>query len=211
MKILVTGFDPFSTDKINPAFETVKRLPDSIADATILKLEIPTAFKRCGEVVHQEIVSAHPDYVLNVGQAGGRFGITTERIAINLDDGRIADNDNYRPINQPIEADGATAYFTQLPVNAMTRAIRKEGLPSSISLSAGTYVCNHIMYEVQYRRATEFPELKAGFMHIPFLPTQVVNRPNMPSQSLDDDICGVVEAIKTMVEMDGRSDVDSIE
>lgn len=113
MKILVTGFDPFGNDKINPAIEAVKKLPDTINDATIIKLEIPTVFNQSAQVVHQAIIDNQPDYVLNIGQAGGRFGLTPERVAINLDDGRIADNAGFQPTDQVIQADGQNAYFTQ--------------------------------------------------------------------------------------------------
>jgi pyroglutamyl-peptidase len=211
MKILVTGFDPFGDDQINPAIETVKRLPDQIADAEIVKLEIPTIFDRCAEVVHAAIVKEQPDYVLDVGQAGGRYALTPERVAINFDDGRIADNAGFQPLNRPIHADGETAYFTQLPVKAMAKAIRAVGLPSVVSTTAGTYVCNHIMYQVQYMRAKEFPNLKAGFIHIPFLPDQVTVRPNTPALSLADDVRGLTAAIEAIVERDGRGDIETIE
>ena len=211
MKILVTGFDPFGPDKINPAIEAVERLPDTIADAQIVKLEIPTIFNRCAEVVHDAIVQEQPDYVLNIGQAGGRFGLTPERVAINLDDGRIEDNAGYQPLNHTIHADGENAYFAQLPIKAMTRAIRAAGLPASVSNSAGTYVCNHIMYQVQYMRDKEFPNIQAGFMHIPFLPDQVTNRPNTPSLGLDDDVRGITAAITAIVERDGQGDIETVE
>lgn len=207
MKILVTGFDPFGADKINPAIEAVKRLPDMIAGAEIVKLKIPTIFNKCAEVVHAAIEVQQPDYVLDIGQAGGRFGLTPERVAINLDDGRIADNAGYQPVNHTIHTDGATAYFTQLPIKAMVKAIRDVGLPSTVSNSAGTYVCNHIMYQVQYMRATEFPNIKAGFMHIPFLPAQVTTRPNMPSLALADDVRGITAAINAIVSHDGKGDI----
>ena len=210
MKILVTGFDPFGNDKINPAIEAVKKLPDTINDATIIKLEIPTVFNQSAQVVHQAIIDNQPDYVLNIGQAGGRFGLTPERVAINLDDGRIADNAGFQPTDQVIQADGQNAYFTQLPVKAMVQAIKQAGIPSSLSTTAGTYVCNHIMYQVQYMIDKEFPTLKAGFMHIPFLPDQVVNRPNTPSLSLVDDVAGITAAIGAIVDRDGKGDISII-
>lgn len=210
MKILVTGFDPFGNDKINPAIEAVKKLPDTINDATIIKLEIPTVFNQSAQVVHQAIIDNQPDYVLNIGQAGGRFGLTPERVAINLNDGRIADNAGFQPTDQVIQADGQNAYFTQLPVKAMVQAIKQAGIPSSLSTTAGTYVCNHIMYQVQYMIDKEFPTLKAGFMHIPFLPDQVVNRPNTPSLSLVDDVAGITAAIGAIVDRDGKSDISII-
>lgn len=211
MKILVTGFDPFGPDKINPAIEAVKRLPDTIEGATIVKVEIPTIFNKCAEVVHDAIAREKPDYVLNIGQAGGRFGLTPERVAINLDDGRIADNAGYQPLNHTIHEDGANAYFTQLPIKAMAHAIREAGLPSTVSNTAGTYVCNHIMYQTQYMRDKEFPQIKAGFMHIPFLPDQVTNRPNTPSLSLADDVRGITAALEAIVEFDGKADLDTVE
>ena len=211
MKILVTGFDPFGSDKINPAIEAVKRLPDTIKGAKIIKLEIPTVFNKSAQVVHQAIVKEQPDYVLNVGQAGGRSALTPERVAININDGRIPDNDGYQPLDETIQPDGDTAYFTQLPIKAMAKAIRAAGLPAIVSNTAGTYVCNHIFYQVQYMRAKEFPNLKAGFIHIPFLPEQVITRPNQPSMALADIVKGLTAAIGAIVERDGLSDIKAVE
>ncbi len=211
MKILVTGFDPFGSDKINPAIEAVKKLPDTIKGAKIIKLEIPTVFNKSAQVVHQAIVKEQPDYVLNVGQAGGRSALTPERVAININDGRIPDNDGYQPLDEPIQPDGDTAYFTQLPIKAMAKAIRAAGLPAIVSNTAGTYVCNHIFYQVQYMRAKEFPKLKAGFIHIPFLPEQVITRPNQPSMALADIVKGLTAAIGAIVERDGQSDIKTVE
>ncbi|GFZ27451.1 pyroglutamyl-peptidase I [Lactobacillus corticis] len=211
MKILVTGFDPFGNDKINPAIEAVKRLPDTISGAQIIKLEIPTKFGISKDVVKKAIDQHHPDYVLNVGQAGGRFGLTPELVAINYDDARIPDNAGKQPISTSIQADGAPAYFTQLPIKAMVRAIREAGLPASVSTTAGTFVCNHIFYQVQYLRDKFYPQLKTGFIHIPFLPDQVVNRPNTPALSLADDVKGLTAAISAIVEFDGKNDLESVE
>lgn len=211
MKILVTGFDPFGGDKINPAIEAVKRLSDEINGAEIIKLEIPTVFNKSAEVVKEAIEKENPDYVLNVGQAGGRFGLTPERVAININDGRIPDNEGYQPLGEPIHEYGETAYFTQLPIKAEAKAIRDAGLPASVSNTAGTYVCNHIMYQVQYMRDKEFPNIKAGFIHIPFLPEQVVNRPNTPSMALDDIVKGLTAALGAIVERDGKGDIKAVE
>lgn len=199
MKLLITGFDPFGGEQTNPAIEAVKRLPAAIAGATVVPLEIPTVFGTCAEVVRQAIITEQPDVVLSVGQAGGRSALTPELIAINLDDGRIPDNAGFQPVDQPIQPNGPAAYFTQLPVKAMAQAIRQAGLPSHVSTTAGTYVCNHIMYQVQHLRATEFPQLQAGFIHIPFLPEQVVQRSGVPSLSLTDDVRGLTAAIRAIV------------
>ncbi|WP_297815414.1 pyroglutamyl-peptidase I [uncultured Lactobacillus sp.] len=211
MKILVTGFDPFGADKINPAIEAVKRLSDEINGAQIIKLEIPTVFNKSAEVVKKAIEKENPDYVLNVGQAGGRSSLTPERVAININDGRIPDNEGYQPLGETIHEDGPTAYFTQLPIKAEAKAIRDAGLPASVSNTAGTYVCNHIMYQVQYMRDKEFPNIKAGFIHIPFLPEQVINRPNTPSMALADIVKGLTAALGAIVERDGKGDIAAVE
>lgn len=128
-----------------------------------------------------------------------------------LTNGRIADTAGYQPLNQPIHEDGETAYFTQLPVKAIARAIREAGLSSTVSYTAGTYVCNHIFYQVQYMRDKFFPNIKAGFIHIPFLPDQVIHRTNTPAMSLADDVKGLTAAIGAIVDRDGKGDIEAIE
>ena len=133
MKILLTGFDPFGGEAVNPAFEAVKLLPDTIAGAEIVKQEVPTEFIRAGEVLEAAIQANQPDVVICIGQAGGRSAITPEKVAINLMDGRIADNAGYQPIDVTIQEDGETAYFTSLPVKAMVQSIKDAGIPSALS------------------------------------------------------------------------------
>ena len=210
MKILVTGFDPFGQDTMNPAIEAVKRLPDTIAGAEIIKLEIPTVFNKSAEVTREAMAKHDVDYVLNIGQAGGRFDLTPERVAINLDDARIPDNEGNQPIDVEIKADGEPAYFSQHPVKAMVTAMKNAGLPASVSNTAGTFVCNHIMYQSLYLTHKEFPKAKAGFMHVPFLPEQVLERSGMPAMSLEDITRGIVAAIETIVEFDGKEDLKAI-
>lgn len=207
MKILVTGFDPFGQDIMNPAIEAVKRLPEEISGAQIIKLEIPTVFNKSAEVMAQAMKEHDVDYVLNIGQAGGRFDLTPERVAINLDDARIPDNEGNQPIDVVIKEDGEVAYFSQLPVKAMVTAMKQVGLPASVSNTAGTFVCNHIMYQGLYLTHTAFPKAKAGFMHVPFLPEQVVERPGMPAMSLEDITRGIVAAIEAIVAFDGKADL----
>lgn len=210
MKILVTGFDPFGQDTMNPAIEAVKRLPDTISGAEIIKLEIPTVFNKSAEVTREAMAKHDVDYVLNIGQAGGRFDLTPERVAINLNDARIPDNEGNQPIDVEIKADGESAYFSQHPVKAMVTAIKNAGLPASVSNTAGTFVCNHIMYQSLYLTHKEFPKAKAGFMHVPFLPEQVLERPGMPAMSLEDITRGIVAAIEAIVEFDGKEDLKAI-
>lgn len=207
MKILVTGFDPFGDDIINPAIEAVKRLPDTIDGVKIVKLEIPTVFNKSAEVVREAIEKEQPNYVLNIGQAGGRYEMTPERVAINLDDARIPDNDGQQPVDVQIQEDGAPAYFSQLPVKAMVDYMKEENIPASVSNTAGTFVCNHIMYQTIYLTMTEYPEVKAGFMHIPFLPEQVVTRPNTPAMALDDIVKGITASLKAIIDFDGKEDL----
>lgn len=210
MKILVTGFDPFGDDVINPAIEAVKRLPDTIDGAEIIKLEIPTVFYKSADVVKKAIEKEQPDYVLNIGQAGGRYELTPERVAINLDDARIADNEGQQPIDKEIKEDGDAAYFSQLPIKAMVDYMKKENIPASVSNTAGTFVCNHIMYQTLYLAMTEFPNIKAGFMHIPFLPEQVIERPNTPAMALEDIVKGITASLKAIIDFDGKADLETI-
>ena len=139
MKVLVTGFEPFGGEKVNPAFEAVKGLSAEIHGAEVRWLEVPTVFHKSAHVLEEEMNRYRPDFVLCIGQAGGRSSLTPERVAINQDDARIPDNEGNQPIDLPIRPDGASAYFSSLPIKAMVQAIKKEGLPASVSNTAGTF------------------------------------------------------------------------
>ena len=177
-KILVTGFDPFGGEPVNPAFEAVKLLPESIAGVSVVKLEIPTVFTRSAMVVEEAIEREKPDYVLCIGQAGGRSAVTVEKVAINLAEARIPDNDGEQPFDTPLREDGDTAYFATLPVKAMVKRINASGIPALMSYTAGTYVCNSIMYNVLYLLDRRFPGVKGGFIHVPYATAQGVGKPN---------------------------------
>ena len=198
MKLLLTAFSPFGGEKINPSLEAVKLLKDKILETDIIKLEVPTVFGKSIKIVADAIEKEKPDYVLCIGQAGGRYGITPERVAINIDDARIPDNEGNQPIDRPIFADGEPAYFSNLPVKAMVEEIRKEGLPASLSNSAGTYVCNHLMYGVLYSLSKKYYGVKGGFIHVPFIPEQTVDKPDKPSMSLTDIVRGLEAAIRAI-------------
>lgn len=202
MKILVTGFDPFGGEQINPAIESVKRLPDTIANAEIIKLEIPTVIQKSLQTIKEAIKKHNPDMILSIGQAGGRSDITVERVGINVDDCRIKDNEGNQPIDQPVFLDGPDAYISNLPIKAMVEHIRKQGIPASISNSAGTFVCNHVLYGVRYIVEHEFVGKKSGFIHIPYLPSQVVEKPGQASMALDTIVTGLIAAIEAMVVYD---------
>ena len=200
MKILVTGFDPFGGEKVNPALEAVKSLPSVIHGSEIRWVEIPTVFYKSADVLEAEIVRYQPDVVLCIGQAGGRAGLTPERVAINQDDARIPDNQGDQPIDTPIRLDGEAAYFSTLPIKAMVQAINEVGLPATVSNTAGTFVCNHLMYQALYLADKKFPNMRAGFMHIPYMTEQVVNKPNTASMCLRDIVRGIEAAIGAIVD-----------
>ena len=200
MKILVTGFDPFGGEKVNPALEAVKSLPSEIHGAEIHWVEIPTVFYKSAEVLETAIVRFQPDAVLCIGQAGGRTSLTPERVAINQDDARIPDNQGNQPIDTPIRLDGQAAYFSTLPIKAMVQAIKEEGLPATVSNTAGTFVCNHLMYQALYLADKKFPNMRAGFMHIPYMTEQVINKPNTASMNLTDIVRGIEAAIGAIVD-----------
>lgn len=210
MKILVTGFDPFGEEKLNPAIEAVKLLPDMIEESQVIKLELPTVFHKSAEKLSEAIEQYDPDYILSIGQAGGRAGISFEKVAINIDEARIPDNDGNQPIAEAIQTNGETAYFSQHPLNAMTLAVRAAGLPASISYTAGTYVCNHIMYQALYLSHTKYPKVKAGFIHVPFLTEQVTNKANQASMSLVDIVSALTVSIATLVKYHGKKDVQLV-
>lgn len=200
MKVLVTGFDPFGGESINPAWEAVKVIKDEIAGAEVIKMQIPTVVGKSIAKIHEKMAEINPDIVIAVGQAGGRFGVTPERVAINVTDARIPDNEGNQPIDEPIFADGDAAYFSNLPVKAMVQAIKDAGYPSVLSNTAGTYICNHVMYGILYYIQKEFPNARGGFIHVPYAASQVVNKPNTASMAIADITASLEAAIKAAVE-----------
>ena len=198
MKLLLTAFDPFGGESVNPALEAVMLVKNQINGMDIVKLEVPTVFRKSVKTVGEVIEKERPDFVLCVGQAGGRGDITPERVAINIDDARIPDNEGNQPIDEVIFEDGNSAYFSTLPVKAMVEEIRKEGLPASLSNSAGTFVCNHLMYGVLYILNKQFKGTKGGFIHVPFIAEQVTNKPDKPYMELMDIVRGLEAAIRAV-------------
>lgn len=202
MKILLTAFTPFDGESINPALEAMKLLPDKIGNLAVLKLEVPTVFGKSAKLAIEKIEREKPDFVLSIGQAGGRAEITPERIAINIDDARIPDNEGNQPVDRPIYLDGENAYFSTLPVKAMVEAIKKAGLPAALSNSAGTYVCNHLMYSVLYYIQINALPIKAGFIHVPYIPEQTVEKKDKPSLELSEIVRGLNAALETISKED---------
>lgn len=207
MKVLVTGFDPFGREAINPAFLAMEKVKDRIPGARISKLEVPTVFHRSIQVLKEAIEKEKPDIVLCLGQAGGRYDISIERLAINLDDARIEDNEGNQPIDEKIFEDGENAYFTKLPIKAMVKNIRDQGIPASVSNTAGTFVCNHLMYGLLYMIEKDYPHIRGGFIHVPFIPDQVLEKTNSPSMSLED----ITKAIEHAIEAALGNDEDIVE
>lgn len=207
MKILVTGFDPFGKDTINPSIMVVNQLPDRMNNTEIIKLEIPTKFGESAKNVQEAIVKEQPDYVLHIGQAGGRSEITPERVAININDASLKDNAGNQPIDQPIVLNGEAAYFSTLPVKAMVQYMKKEGINASVSNTAGTFVCNHLMYQTLHFTSNQYPHIKAGFIHIPFIEEQVTTRPGKPFMNLSEIVEGIMLAIQAMIDFDNKEDL----
>lgn len=201
MKLLLTAFDPFGGEPINPALEAVKLVADKVGDVNIVKLEVPTVFGKSIVTVIAAIEKEKPDAVLCIGQAGGRYDLTPERVAINLDDASIEDNEGNQPIDTAIFEDGAPAYFSTLPIKAMVAKIQEAGVPASISDTAGTFVCNHLMYGVLYTLAKKYPDVRGGFMHVPFVTSQVVKRSApAPSLTVEQIVKGIEAAIAAIGE-----------
>ena len=201
MKLLLTAFDPFGGAVVNPAQEAIKLVGDKVAGFEIIKLVVPTVFGKSIAAVTTAMDTFGPDVVLCIGQAGGRYGLTPERVAINLDDARIPDNEGQQPIDMPIFPDGAPAYFSSLPIKAMVARIRESGLPASVSNTAGTFVCNHLMYGVLYHIDKHCPGVRGGFLHVPFTPGQTafLSAP-APSMNEKDIARGIEAAISAIAE-----------
>ncbi len=212
MKILITGFEPFGEEKINPSLEAVKAVANHINTAEIVKMELPTVFYKSLQVLEEGIKLHNPQVVICVGQAGGRSEITPERVAINIDDARIKDNEGNVPIDQVIYKQGENAYFSNLPIKAMVKNMQENGIPASISNSAGTFVCNHVMYGLLYLIDKKYSDIKGGFIHVPFIPAQVINKRGVPSMSLDMIVEGLECAINaiTIYKMDIEESYGSI-
>lgn len=204
MKLLLTAFDPFGGARINPAQEAVKRVRDRIEDVTVVKCYVPTVFGKSIAHVADAIAKHRPDAVLCIGQAGGRAALTPERVAINMDDAPIPDNAGNQPVDTAIFADGENAYFSTLPVKAMAAAIREAGIPAGISYTAGTFVCNHLMYGVLYTLEKHYPGTRGGFMHVPYLPAQVAGGKDIPCMPLEDIVKGIEIAIAVI----GKNETD---
>ena len=192
-KLLITGFEPFGGEKINPSWEAVKLLPEKIGDFEITKAEIPVVFENAAETVIAKADELKPDAIICVGQAGGRSGITPEMVAINLRFASIPDNEGNQPKDIPCVPGGENAYFSTLPVRKMAAAISEASIPCSVSYSAGTYVCNDLIYHVLHHY--KGTDIKGCFIHVPFIPEQTTDKPSMELETIAKALEIAIEAI----------------
>jgi pyroglutamyl-peptidase len=191
MKALVTGFEPFGGEPVNPAIEAVQRLPARLDTVEIRTAVLPAVFGRTIDALEDAIIASDPDIVLCVGQAGGRAALSLERVAINVDDARIPDNAGQQPIDRPVVPGGPAAYFATLPIKAAAAALREAGLPAIVSNTAGTFVCNHVFYGLMHLAASRRLRLRGGFLHVPYLPSQAARLPGAPSMAVDNIARGI--------------------
>lgn len=192
-ELLITGFDPFGGESINPAWEAVKLLPDVIGEYELVKLEIPTVFGAAAQAVIDKAEEIHPNVIISVGQAGGRAAVTPEMVGINLRCASIPDNTGALPCDIPVVEGGPAAYFSTLPVCAMAKAICDAGLPGAVSYSAGSFVCNDVLYSLLHR--FDGTAVHIGFIHVPFLPEQTKDKPSLPLDQTVAALCAAIEAI----------------
>lgn len=210
MKILVTGFEPFNGATVNPSEQIVYQLaaPEGV---TLIKEILPVEFKKSTLKLKELFREHQPNVVLSIGQAGGRAEISVERVAINIDSVKssngsklLPDNAGDMPVDEPIEAEGASAYFTTLPLWQIIEAVQEKGIPAGISNSAGTYVCNHVMYESLYQSVVQYPQMKAGFIHVPFLPEQIAHREDkerLAAMALEDMVTALQAALEVLAKL----------
>lgn len=202
--VLLTGFEPFNGAAINPAWEAVRALEGwSGEDFRVEVRQLSCVFGEANRALAGMVDALHPDVVIAVGQAGGRPEISVERVAINVDDASILDNAGQQPIDRSIHEDGPAAYFTNLPIKAMVAAMRERGLRAGVSQTAGTFVCNHVFYGLMHHVATSGRNVKAGFIHVPFLPEQAEGRADAPpSMALDEIVAGIRIAVELAVRVE---------
>ena len=192
--LLITGFDPFGGETVNPSWEAVSRLPDTVGNYRLTRLQIPTVFGAAADTVLAAAAGDAPDVILCVGQAGGRDAVTPERIAVNMASAGICDNAGNRPVEQPVIPGGPDGIFSTVPVAAMAAAVTAAGLPGKISNTAGTFVCNDTLYRLLHRFAGT--SVRVGFIHVPWLPEQA--KDGAPGMELAAITAALTAAIKAL-------------
>lgn len=185
MKILLTGFEAFNGNTVNPAWELVNAVQTLSPEMDLIKLKLPTAYDKASELLCEKILECKPNYVLSIGQAGGVSSLSFEYLGINLQAANISDNLGQKRDYQAIDPLGPAAYFVTVPVREIVQELKKELIPATISFSAGTFVCNEVLYSVLHYIAQHKLPVKAGFLHVPYLPEQVINKPKTSSMPLE--------------------------
>ena len=203
MRILITGFEPFGGQSINPSWEVARALdglPLPLSQAQVRSIQLPCVFAQAAAALTRAVDELQPDIVLALGQAEGRSDISVERVAINVMDARIADNAGAQPIDQPVVAGGPAAYFSTLPIKHLVASLRAAGFPASVSQSAGTFVCNQVFYALQHALAGR--AVRSGFVHLPLLPEQAAHWPGppMPSMPLGTQVAALTCALNSLLD-----------
>lgn len=207
MRVLVSGFEPFGGQRVNASLEAVRLLPDRIGDASLARVVLPVAFGRDVGELYRAVAEHEPDVCICVGQAGGRPDVSPELVGINYRLARTPDNDGACPVGEPVVAGAPDAYFSTLPVHAIARRIRQAGIPASVSYSAGTFCCNEVLYALMHLVATERPCMRAGFIHVPYLPEQVDSCADVPALSRDEAASALRIAIETCIDIPSGDEV----
>ncbi|MEE1785776.1 pyroglutamyl-peptidase I [Streptomyces sp. SP17BM10] len=199
-RVLLTGFEPFDGADVNPSWEVARLVADQPPEGlAVTAVRLSCVFGQAAGELRAAVTECAPDLVVCLGQAAGRPDVTVERVAVNVDDARIPDNAGARPVDVPVVPGGPAAYFATLPVKACVAAVRAAGLPASLSHTAGTFVCNHVFYTLMHLLATERPGVRGGFVHLPALPEQVLDRaqPSLPADSLAHALRALLTAAAT--------------
>ena len=195
-KILVTGFEPFAKSILNPSKSIVRELEQDSSIVNLETLILPVDFKSAAKLLIEKVDSAKPDVVICLGQAEGRSAITPERVAINIDDARIPDNAGNKPTDAPIVVDGPDAYFSTLPVKNLVTVIESVGAPAALSLSAGTFLCNHVFYALQHHCRDR--KIESGFIHVPLMESQGSEFPGLPTLKLEVLVKGMKAVVTAL-------------
>lgn len=190
-KLLITGFDPFNGNTANPSWMAARALPERVGDYEVHKLQLPTVYGEAARMVIDFAATLQPDVILCLGLAGGCGAVTPERVGINIRSASIPDNVGQQFTDAPILEDGPAAYFSTLPVTAMAAAIRAAGLPGAVSNTAGTYVCNDVLYTICHHFAGT--KTRVGFLHVPYIPGQ--GEPNLPLADTVKALCAAIESL----------------
>jgi pyroglutamyl-peptidase len=200
MRILVTGFEPFGGQSVNPSWEVARALQGlALVGAQVFAVQLPCMFAQALPAMHQALAKHRPDIVLALGQAEGRCDFSLERVAVNVQDARIPDNAGQQPIDVPVIAGGPAAYFSTLPIKSLVAGLKAAGFPASVSQTAGTFVCNQVFYGLQHALVGQ--GVHSGFMHLPLLPEQAAHwpGPSLPSWPLALQVAGVGQALALLL------------